>query len=51
MLFRSNEFIDPEILEDKSIYPSEELSERLEIIEDTVSFEIDYARYFAVATS
>lgn len=47
----SNEFIDPEILEDKSIYPSEELSERLEIIEDTVSFEIDYARYFAVATS
>ena len=47
----TSEFIDPEILEDKSIYPSEELSERLEIIEDTGVFEINYTRYFAIATS
>lgn len=47
----SSDFIDPEILEDKSIYPSEELSERLEIIEDTGVFETNYTRYFAIAKS
>jgi spermidine/putrescine transport system substrate-binding protein len=44
-------FIDPEILEDKTIYPSEELSERLEIISDTGDFEINYTDYFAIAKS
>lgn len=38
----AEELIDPEILEDPAIYPDEELSERLEFIEDTGDFEIEY---------
>ena len=44
-------YIDPQILEDEAIYPSEELSDRLEIIEDTGDFEINYTDYFAIAKS
>lgn len=47
----AEEFILPEILEDETIYPSEELSERLEIITDTGEFEINYTDYFAIARS
>lgn len=47
----SEEFILPEILEDETIYPSDELSERLEIITDTGDFEINYTDYFAIARS
>jgi len=47
----SKPFIDPEILEDETIYPSEELSDRLEMIEDTGDFEINYTDYFAIAKS
>jgi spermidine/putrescine-binding protein len=47
----AEEYIDPEILEDETIYPSEELRERLEIIEDTGDFEISYTEYFAIAKS
>ena len=47
----SEEFILPEVLEDETIYPSEELSERLEIITDTGDFEINFADYFAIARS
>ena len=47
----SEELIDPEILEDETIYPSEELSERLEIITDTGDFEINYTDFFAQARS
>ena len=47
----SNEFIDPEILEDDSVYPSDELFDRLEMIEDTGGFEINYTDYFAIARS
>ncbi len=45
----SEEFILPEILEDDTIYPSDELSEKLEIITDTGDFEINYTDYFAIA--
>ncbi len=38
----AEEFIEPEILEDPAIYPDEELDERLEFIEDTGDFEINY---------
>jgi len=38
----AEELILPEILEDPAIYPSEELDERLEFIEDTGDFEIEY---------
>ena len=38
----AEEFIDAEILEDPAIYPTEELNERLEFIEDTGDFEIEY---------
>jgi len=44
-------YIDPRILEDEAIYPSEEVSDRLEIIEDTGDFEINYTDYFAIAKS
>ncbi len=47
----STEFIDPEILEDETIYPSAELSEKLEIITDTGDFEINYTDFFAIARS
>ncbi|HSJ28054.1 MAG TPA: spermidine/putrescine ABC transporter substrate-binding protein [Acidimicrobiia bacterium] len=42
-------FIDPEILEDETIYPSDELRSRLEIIADTGDFEINFEDYFAQA--
>jgi spermidine/putrescine-binding protein len=45
----SEEFILSEILEDETIYPSDELSEKLEIITDTGDFEINYSDYFAAA--
>lgn len=45
----AEEFIDPEILEDETIYPSEEVEARLEIIVDTGDFEINYTDYFAQA--
>ena len=38
----AEEFILPEILEDPAIYPDEELDARLEFIEDTGDFEINY---------
>ena len=47
----AEEFIDPEILEDETIYPSDELSERLEIITDTGDFEINFTDAFAQARS
>jgi spermidine/putrescine-binding protein len=47
----SNEFIDPEILEDESIYPLEELFDRFEMIEDIGEFEVRYTEYFAIAKS
>ena len=42
-------FIDPEILSDETIYPDEALRERLEIIEDTGDFEINFEDYFTQA--
>ncbi|MEE8406656.1 MAG: spermidine/putrescine ABC transporter substrate-binding protein [Acidimicrobiia bacterium] len=47
----AEEYIDPQILEDEAIYPSDGLSDRLEIIEDTDDFEINYKDYFAIAKS
>ena len=44
-------FIDPEILEDETIHPSEELSDLLEVIADTGGFEMQYTDYFAIAKS
>jgi spermidine/putrescine-binding protein len=38
----AEEFIEPEILEDPAIYPDDELMDRLEFIEDTGDFEINY---------
>ena len=45
----AEEFILPEILEDETIYPSDELRDRLEIIADTGDFEINFEDYFAQA--
>jgi spermidine/putrescine-binding protein len=42
-------FIDPEVLEDETVYPSDELRSRLEIIADTGDFEINFEDYFAQA--
>jgi spermidine/putrescine-binding protein len=42
-------FILPEILEDPAIYVDEETFERLEFIEDTGDFEINYTDYFSRA--
>ena len=47
----AEEFILDEILEDETIYPSDELQERLEIITDTGDFEINFTDYFAQARS
>jgi spermidine/putrescine transport system substrate-binding protein len=47
----SSEFIDPDILGDETIYPSDELRQKLEIIEDTGDFEINYTDFFAIARS
>lgn len=38
----AEEFIEPEVLEDPAIYPDDELNARLEFIEDTGDFEINY---------
>jgi spermidine/putrescine-binding protein len=45
----AEELILPEVLEDPSIYPPEEVRERLEIISDTGDFEINYTDYFVTA--
>ena len=47
----AEEYIDPEILEDQTIYPSDEVSDRLETIKDQADFEINYADFFAIAKS
>jgi spermidine/putrescine-binding protein len=47
----SEEFIDPEILEDEAVYPSDETFANLVVIEDTGDFEINYTDYFAQARS
>ncbi len=41
----------PEILEDPTIYPSDEIRQRLEIIADTGDYEINFTDYFAQAKS
>jgi spermidine/putrescine-binding protein len=45
----AGEFILPEIIEDETIYPSDDLRDRLEIIADTGDFEINFEDYFAQA--
>ncbi|HUG08324.1 MAG TPA: spermidine/putrescine ABC transporter substrate-binding protein [Acidimicrobiia bacterium] len=47
----SEEFIDPDILEDEAVYPSDEVFANLVVIEDTGDFEINYTDYFAQARS
>jgi spermidine/putrescine-binding protein len=47
----SEEFIDPAILEDEAVYPSDETFANLVVIEDTGDFEINYTDYFAQARS
>jgi len=47
----AEEFIDPEILGDETIYPSPDLRSRLEIISDTGDYEINFEDYFAQAKS
>lgn len=47
----AEEFILAEILEDEMIYPSEDLSAKLEIIKDTGDYEINFTDYFAEAKS
>lgn len=45
----AEEFILEEIITDETIYPSDELRSRLEIIADTGDFEINFEDYFAQA--
>lgn len=45
------EFIDPEILEDTAIFPDDETMQRLEFIENTGDFEINFTDYFTQAKS
>jgi spermidine/putrescine-binding protein len=47
----SEEFILEEILEDETIYPSDELMSKLEIITDTGDFEIQYNDFYQLARS
>ena len=47
----AEEFIDAEILEDETIYPPDEVFERLEFIADTGDFEINYTDAFTAAKS
>jgi spermidine/putrescine-binding protein len=47
----AKEYIDPEILGDTAIYPDDETMKRLEFIEDTGDFEINYTDYFEQAKS
>ena len=44
-------FIDPEILEDEAIYPSDELREKLFFLEDTGDFEIRFTDLYTRAKS
>jgi len=44
-------FVDPELLEDRSVYPGQDVDRRLEFIEDLGSFEDEYIRALAVARS
>ncbi|MGF1618887.1 MAG: spermidine/putrescine ABC transporter substrate-binding protein [Acidimicrobiia bacterium] len=45
----AEEFIDEEVLSDETIYPSEELREKLEIITDTGDFEINFNDFYQQA--
>lgn len=45
------EFIDPEILEDTAIFPDDATMERLEFIEDTGTFELQFQDFFTQAKS
>jgi spermidine/putrescine-binding protein len=47
----AEDFILEEILTDETIYPSDELREKLEIIEDTGDFEIQYNDFYQLARS
>ncbi|MEA1903982.1 MAG: spermidine/putrescine ABC transporter substrate-binding protein [Actinomycetota bacterium] len=47
----SEKFVEAEILEDEAIYPSDDIEDLLEIIEDTGVFEIQFTNYFAIARS
>jgi spermidine/putrescine-binding protein len=47
----ATEFIDEEILEDETIYPSDEVFERLEFLEDTGDFELNYTDAFTEVKS
>jgi spermidine/putrescine-binding protein len=44
-------FIEEEVLTDETIYPSDELRQKLEIITDTGDFEIQYNDFFQLAKS
>ena len=45
----SEEFIDPEILEDPAIYPPEEVEDNLEFLQDTGDVESQYTDLFEEA--
>jgi spermidine/putrescine-binding protein len=47
----AEEFIDEEVLSDDTIYPSDELQEKLEIITDTGDFEINFNDFYQQARS
>jgi spermidine/putrescine-binding protein len=44
-------FVDPVLLEDRSVYPGQEADRRLEFVEDLGDFEEEYAEALAVARS
>lgn len=45
----ADEFLDPELLADPAVYPPDDVRERLEIIENTGDYEINFTDYFARA--
>lgn len=47
----ATDLVDPEILEDETIYPPDEVLARLEFLEDTGDFEINYTDAFIEAKS
>jgi spermidine/putrescine-binding protein len=47
----AKQYILPEILDDPAIYPDDQTMQRLEFIEDTGDFEINYTDYFTQAKS
>ena len=47
----AKEFIDPEILEDTAIFPDDATMERLEFIENTGAFELNFQNLFTEAKS